>query len=35
MPLGDAALAVLAGALRDPAVVARYQAKIGSVPGSD
>jgi hypothetical protein len=35
MPLGDGPLAVLASALRDPAVVGRYQAKIVSVPGSD
>lgn len=35
MPLGDEPLAVLSAALGDPAVVARYQAKIVSVPGSD
>jgi hypothetical protein len=35
MPLGDEPLAVLAATLHDPAVVARYQAKIVSVPGSD
>jgi hypothetical protein len=34
MPLGDGPLAVLTAALHDPAVVARYQAKIVSVPGS-
>ena len=35
MPLGDGPLAVLAATLHDPAVVARYQAKIVSVSGSD
>ncbi len=35
MPLADEALAVLGSALRDPNVVARYQAKIDAVPGSD
>src|SRR5690349_19702654 len=35
MPLDDAPLAVLAAALRHPTVVAHYQAKIVSVPGSD
>ena len=34
MPLAEAALHVLAAALRDPAVVARYQAMIVDVPGS-
>jgi hypothetical protein len=35
MPLGDVLLTVLAAALPDPALVARYQAKIVSVSGSD
>jgi hypothetical protein len=35
MPLADAPLAVLAAALRHPAAVARYQAKIVDVPGSE
>ncbi|MEP6648589.1 MAG: hypothetical protein ABJA74_01560 [Lapillicoccus sp.] len=35
MPLADAALRVLENALRDPAVVARYRAKVLEVPGSD
>jgi len=35
MPLADQAAAVLGSALRDPNVVARYQAKIDAVPGSE
>src|SRR6478735_7103263 len=35
MPLADDALEVLAAALRDPAVVLRYQAMIVTVPGSE
>ena len=35
MPLGDAPLALLAAALRDPQAVLRYQAKMVTVPGSD
>ena len=35
MPLDDAPMRVLDAALRDPAVVARYRAKVLQVPGSD
>lgn len=35
MPLGDQAMELLTVALRDPAVVARYRAKIVQVPGSE
>ena len=35
MPLADAPMRVLEAALRDPAVVARYRAKVLEVPGSD
>jgi len=35
VPLADAPLRVLGQALHDPAVVARYQAKVLEVPGSD
>ena len=35
MALAEAPMAVLATALRDPSLVARYQAKIVTVPGSD
>ncbi len=35
MPLGDAPMSVLETALRDPAVVVRYRAKVLEIPGSD
>lgn len=35
MPLADQPMRVLEAALRDPAVVARYRAKVLEVPGSD
>ena len=35
VPLADAPMRVLEEALRDPAVVARYRAKVLEVPGSD
>jgi hypothetical protein len=35
VPLTDAPMRVLGAALRDPAVVARYRAKVLEVPGSD
>lgn len=35
VPLADATMWVLENALRDPAVVARYRAKVLEVPNSD